>query len=599
MRAAPEYRESVGLLEKWERRQKVILFADVVGSARLFTTADNASIRAWLSFVAYLKDDLLPKHEGRLVKTLGDGILAEIGDATSAVRFAMRLTSELARINRQLPAENRLEIRIGIDTGDILTTGDDDVYGSHVNIAARLMTLARPGETVASAEVRDALASELDAEFEDIGDCHLKNVAKPVRAFRVHPVGTHPSIIPLQSFEDLFPTVAVIPFTPRSRSRDNYALGEVLAEELIVALSRSTELNVISRLSTTGFRMRNTSLAKISQTLQADFVLSGTYSGDANHVILDAELADAKTGRVIWSDHLSEEVPTLLNDTSVIYQFTKECHAAIFRSEVQQALSCPMQTLDAYSLLMSAIGLIYRLSRHHFEYAAELLDELIHRSSRQPATALAWKAKWHVLAVQQGWTDSPEREKSLALSCTQAALDHDPTNVTALVCEGFALTNLAHNLDEAEQRYNMALEYNPNYAMGRLLRGTLFAFKGLGEDAVRDTELALRLSPIDPYRYFFLSLAASACVTAERYDRALELANQSLRSNRAHTSTLRAKAVAEMRLGQTDQAARTISELRARQPDLTVSRWLKNSPSARFQVGKNFAETLRQAGLPP
>ena len=195
MHAAPEHRKSAGLFEKWESRQQVILFADVVGSARLFTTADNASIRAWLSFVAYLKDDLLPAYEGRMVKTMGDGILAEIGDATCAVRFAMRLTAELAKINEQMPTENRLQVRIGIDTGDVLTTGDDDIFGSHVNIAARLMALARPGEIVASAEVRDALASELDAEFEDLGDCHLKNVEEPVRAFRVHPVGT-----PTQAF---------------------------------------------------------------------------------------------------------------------------------------------------------------------------------------------------------------------------------------------------------------------------------------------------------------------------------------------------------------------------------------------------------------
>ncbi|WP_428686898.1 adenylate/guanylate cyclase domain-containing protein [Roseibium sp.] len=599
MQAAPDHRKHVRLFEKWESRQKVILFADVVGSARLFKTDDDEVIRAWLSFVEYLKERLLPDHQGRLVKTMGDGILAEIADATEAVRFAMRLSSELEQVNSHLPPDHRLLVRIGIDTGDVITTGDDDLYGSHVNIAARLMALARPGEIVASAGVRDALASELDAEFEDMGDCHLKNVAELVRAFRVHPVGTHPNIVPMLRSEDLFPTIAVIPFTPRSRSRDHYALGEVLAEELIVALSRSTELSVISRLSTTGFRHRNTSLPEISRTLKADFVLSGAYSGDEKRVILDVELADARSGRVIWSDRLSEEVPALLSDTSAIYQFAKNCQAAIIRSEVQRALSRPMQTLDAYSLLMSAIGLIYRLSRRHFEYAAQMLDELISRSSSQPATALAWKAKWHVLAVQQGWTASPGRETALALNCTQTALDLDPTNVTALVSEGFALTNLAHQLDKAERRYNMALEYNPNYPMGRLLRGTLFAFRGQGDEAMRDTELALHLSPIDPYRYFYLSLAASACIAAENYERALELADRSLRSNRAHTSTLRAKAVAEMRLGKSSEAQKTVRELLERQPGLTVSDWLKNSPSAPFQIGKDFAETLSLAGLPP
>ncbi|MXN64908.1 hypothetical protein GR183_08310 [Stappia sp. GBMRC 2046] len=588
-----------GLFDNLESRPKAMLFADVVGSARLFKSGEEDTVRAWLAFVDFLKDSLLPSHDGRMVKTLGDGVFVEFEDVADAVRFSIAMPRELAKVNAGLPPERAMQLRIGIDTGDVITTHDHDLYGYHVNIAARLMTLARPGEIVATAEVRDALSNELDGEFEDIGECHLKNIAEPVRAFRVHPFGTHPKVVPLLRYEDLLPTIAVIPFTPRSRSKDHFTLGEVLAEELIVALSRSSEINVISRLSTTGFRMRGSSLAKIADTLKADFILSGTYSGDERHVSLDIELADVKSGRVIWSERVSEDVPAILQDPSAIHRIAKDCQSAILRTEIQMALSSRKQTLDAYSLLMSAIGLIYRLSPRHFDYAAELLDELITRSSSPPATALAWKAKWHVLAVQQGWTDSPARETALALQCTRTALDQDPTNVTALVAEGFALTNLAHQLDEAEQRYDMALEYNPNYAMGRLLRGTLYAFKGIGDAAMHDTELALHLSPIDPYRYFYLSLAASACIAGENYERALELADRSLRLNRAHTSTLRAKAVAEMRLGKRGKARRTIEELLGRQPDLTVARWLQNSPSAPYSVGREFAETLRQAGLPP
>lgn len=599
MRAAPENSKIDGLFDKMESRAKAVLFADVVGSARLFKTDDDDAIRSWLTLLERVQADLLPEHRGRLVKNLGDGIFAEFQEVADAVRFAFAITVELDHVNASLPSGRKMHLRVGIDVGDVLTTQDNDLYGQHVNIAARLMSVARPGEIVATAEVRDALSNELDAEFEDIGECHLKNVAHPVRAFRVHPIGTHPSVVPLLRYEDLLPTVAVIPFAPRSRSRDHYTLGEVLAEELIVALSRSSELNVISRLSTTGFRMRESPLAQIGQTLKADFVLSGTYSGDRDHVVLDIELAEVKSGRVIWSSRVSESVPDLLKDAAAIYQIAKDCQNAILRTEMQLALSSPMQTLEAYSLLMSAVGLIHRLSRRHFGYAGELLEELIQRSSSQPATALAWKAKWHVLSVQQGWTDSPARETALALQCTQNALDYDPTNVPALVAEGFALTNLAHRLDEAEHRYDMALDYNPNDAMGRLLRGTLYAFKGQGEAAMSDTELALHLSPIDPHRYFYLSLAASAAVAAENYERALELSKLSLRSNRAHTSTLRVKAVAEMRLGKAPEAKLTVQELLTRQPDLTVHRWLETSPSASFKIGREFAETLKQAGLPP
>jgi tetratricopeptide (TPR) repeat protein len=160
------------------------------------------------------------------------------------------------------------------------------------------------------------------------------------------------------------------------------------------------------------------------------------------------------------------------------------------------------------------------------------------------------------------------------------------------------MTNLLRKLDDAEARYDRALDLSPNDAVGRLLRGTMYAFRGQGTEAMRDTERSLHLTPLDPLRFFFLSLAASACISAENYDRALEFSNLSLRANSTHTSTLRVKAVAQMRLGHGDAARETGRKLLSLQPNLRVSEWLKNAPSSAYANGREFGNTLREIGIP-
>jgi adenylate cyclase len=203
-----------------------------------------------------------------------------------------------------------------------------------------------------------------------------------------------------------------------------------------------------------------------------------------------------------------------------------------------------------------------------------------------------------VLRVQQGWSLDPVQDAQLAFECTKRALDMDPENVLALVSEGVVMTNLMQDMDTAQERYDLALDISPNDADARLLRGTMYAFRGEGTRAMRDTERSLRLTPIDPLRFYFLSLAASACIAAEDYDRALELSDLSLRANSTHTSTLRVKAVALMRMKREDEARATGEKLMRLQPNLSVTQWLKNSPSGDFDIGRKFGETLIEIGVP-
>jgi tetratricopeptide (TPR) repeat protein len=201
-----------------------------------------------------------------------------------------------------------------------------------------------------------------------------------------------------------------------------------------------------------------------------------------------------------------------------------------------------------------------------------------------------------VLRVQQGWSDDPDKDATLAAQATRKALETDPECSMALAIDGFVHTNLLKRLDIAEERYDLAIATNPSDALAHLLRGTMFAFRGEGPSAVSDTARALQLSPLDPHRWFFESLAATAHLAARDYDTALALADRSLRANRTHTSTPRAKMIAAGHLGQEDRARRTLHELIRLEPTFTVSAWLRRSPSADFPIGREWASSFRALG---
>jgi tetratricopeptide (TPR) repeat protein len=271
--------------------------------------------------------------------------------------------------------------------------------------------------------------------------------------------------------------------------------------------------------------------------------------------------------------------------------------AAIAARELQRSRSQPLPSLRCYTLLIAAVALMHRLTLRDFEEAKRLLETLIERSDRL-AVPRAWLANWHVLRVQQGWSDDSRRDAQIALQSTARALDNDPQCSLALTIDGFVHTNLLKRLDIAEERYNAALEANPNEARAWLLRGTLRAFRAEGSAAISDTTRAIRLSPLDPHRYFYDSLAGCACLAAQQYDRALELAMRSLRANRTHTSTLRTKAVAEWRLGLHEEARATVRELIRLEPNLTIREYLRRTPAADFPTGRDWADALHAAGVP-
>jgi len=581
-----------------QRVVRTVLMVDVVESVRLMEEDEEGMVSRWRHLVEHVVKDVLPPNGGRLVKSMGDGLLLEFERVQPAVTTAFAIQRACDIANLGLPTDRRMLLRMGAQVGELIADGRD-VYGRGVNLASRLTSLAGPGEIVVSAGVRDQLTPMLDADVEDLGECYLKHVEHPVRAYRLGPPGPRPVIEPGgAAFPELRPTLAVIPFSARTNAQEHQVLGEVMADEMIAALSRSAELNVISRLSTTAFRGRDASLVEVSTHLHATYVLTGSYRVTGAHVLLAAQLAEAKSGRIVWSGNVKGSVAGVVSgEDDLIDQVVVEICAAVLSREMQRAQSQALPTLESYTLLMGAIALMHRLSSHDFDRSRQMLETLIERSPRQ-ATPYAWLAKWHVLRVQQGWSEDPRVEGRLALECTQRALESDPQCSLALAIDGFVHTNLLRKLDTGLERYELALAVNPNDSLAWLLKGTLHAFRGEGKLAVDGTRRALRLSPLDPHRYFYESLAATAALSAGQYERAVELAQRSLRANRTHTSTFRALAISFWQLGRHDDARKTVGELLRLDPTLTIKRYLETNPSAAFETGRIWSGALGQAGVP-
>jgi class 3 adenylate cyclase/TolB-like protein len=580
-----------------ERAVRTVLVVDLAESVRLMEENEEDAVARWRALVRQTTETILPARGGRMVKSLGDGMLITFTQVPEAVRAAFEIQQACRQANQGVAPARQMLLRMGMQVGAFVAD-ELDVYGHGVNLAARLTTLAGPSEIVVSADVRDQLTPSLDADIEDLGDCYLKHIRDPVRAYRLGPPGPRPVVDPLDAVPDLRPTLAVIPFAFRHGEPEHQVLGEVLADDVISALSRSAELNVISRLSTTVFRGRDATPAEIGGHLHASYVLSGGYRASGDQLVVSAELADARSGRVVSAGEYKGRVRSLVGGTSELAErIVREASAALIARELARAQSLPLPTLETYTLLLGAINLMHRLSLQDFERARQMLEAVIDRAPRQ-AVPRAWLAKWHVLRFNQGWSDDVKADADLALQCSRSALDLDENCSLALSVDGFVHTNLLRRLDVALERYEHALRVNPNDSLAWLLKGTLHAFKDQGEAAVSAVNRARRLSPLDPHRYFYDSLAATVECAARRYDRALEAALRSLKANRRHSSTLRACAVAQWHLGMEADARATVQELLRLEPTFTVSRFVARSPSSGYETGRIWSSALRAAGAP-
>ncbi|MCA3643636.1 MAG: hypothetical protein IOC63_17640 [Methylobacterium sp.] len=396
---------------------------------------------------------------------------------------------------------------------------------------------------------------------------------------------------------EMLPTVAIIPFCALSGSPELAVLGDWLAQEMSRGLSRSHLMSVISHLSTRRLAGASIDMTDVSTKLGAAYCVTGGLRPDGDRFVLDADLVDCASGRLIWTRQWAMPAAQPFEaGLQLVEGLVETVGRTVTQEAIQAVAGLAPELIEDHRLVVAGVGLMNRSALRDFARSRALLEEAANRAPHR-AEIHAWLGKWYVLSVFNNWSTDVAADTQRTLDCTARALDLAPTNSFCLTMDGFAQNNLRKRLDIAGQRYQLALQHNPSEALSWLLQGALQAFQDDGSGAVQAVARARRLSPIDPFGYFYDTLSASAHLAAEDYERALTFADCSLASNEWHTSTLRTKITALHFLGRGEEAQKTAKLLMSRQPSFTLDGYRSTHPAADFTIGKRVIAALQASGI--
>jgi TolB-like protein/class 3 adenylate cyclase/Tfp pilus assembly protein PilF len=582
-----------------------VLFVDVVASVRLTELDEEDIVRRWHVFREATTREDIPRHHGRWVKSGGDGMLVEFKTVHDAVHCALDMQTRIQRSETAVPAERGISLRSAINFGEVFRD-DVDLYGKVVNVAARLLKLAEARETIVSAAVCDLLVDGSDiaveelGEFEDLGEHKLKGVEKHVRAFRAWPADAVPpaSINRNRRVGDR-PSIAVLPFRNISGDPAHDFFGEVIADDLIADLSRLTDLFVISRLSTTPFRDRFYEPRNVAEALGVRYVLSGSVCAMGSHVVLTVELSDAESGHVMWSDRpFRGEVREIFElQGQLSRQIAQAVVPQIRNREFQRVRAKRPDNLTAYEKTLRAIDHLHRTSPEDMEHARTLLESAI-AADPDYAAPRAWLARWYVLRVGQGWSSDRASDTNEATRCAEEAIEKDERDPWSLAVRGLVDAYLNKDLEAAIYRYDDALGLNQSAALAWVWKSSALAWLGRGEEAIETSKRAMELSPRDPHRYYFNSIAGTAHAVAGKYEQAIALCRRSLDENPMFSSAQRVLTISLALAGRLEEATRAREDLMKLEPNLTITEWRRRHPGSASEHADRFAEALAMAGMP-
>jgi TolB-like protein len=395
----------------------------------------------------------------------------------------------------------------------------------------------------------------------------------------------------------ILPVVAVLPFRAVSGEPNDVIVGDWLAEEMCRSLSRSRLLAVISHLSARELARQGLEMSLVRQHLNADYCIFGSVRRSEGEFILDTDFIDVGSGRILWTRQFASPIDKILHATEGgIASVVAAVGAAIADEALTHVADRPVASIDDHRLVIAGVKLMNRATLRELARARLLLEEAARRDPYAPEVH-AWLGKWYFLSVFNGWSVNAKEEIQYGLDCTARSLDLSPDNAFCLAIDGLAQSNLVKRLDIAEQRYDSALGINPSESLSLLLRGTLHAFRDEGQQAVELVDQARKRTPIDPFRYFYESLSATAYLSAGRYQEALNFADTSLALNDRHLSTLRAKIIALHNLDRGDELRQAGQQLMRAAPGFTVENYLSEHPAAGSKFGAMAAAALRAANI--
>jgi len=370
------------------RRLAAILAADVAGYSRLIEADEEGTLGRLKALRTEVIDPKIAGHKGRIVKTTGDGLLVEFASVVDALRCAAEIQAALAESNAALPPDRRIEFRVGVNVGDVVE--DDDIFGDGVNVAARLEGLAEPGGICVSARVQEDTAGKLDLAFEDMGEQSLKNIARPVRAYRVGPASgpafTRASFGPTLPDK---PSIAVLPFANMSSDPERQYFVDGMVEEIITALSRIRWLFVLARNSSFTYKGQAIDVKQVGRELGVRYVLEGSVRKAGQRVRITGQLIDALAGTNLWADRFDGSLEDVFElQDKVASSVAGVIEPALQAAETARSSGRPTTDLTAYDLYLRASAMFS--SSAQVPEALRLMEQAIGRDPRYgPALALA------------------------------------------------------------------------------------------------------------------------------------------------------------------------------------------------------------------
>jgi TolB-like protein/class 3 adenylate cyclase/Tfp pilus assembly protein PilF len=576
-----------------ERRLAAIFAGDVVGYSRLMGLDEEGTLARLNAHRRELIDPKIAEHRGRIVKTTGDGILIEFASVVDAARCAVEIQRAMPVRNADLPEDKRIAFRIGLNTGDIIIEGSD-IFGDGVNIAARLESIAEPGGICLSEDAYRQLRGKLEIVFEDGGEQQLKNIAEPIRVYRIKLDGTAAAAAaPPLALPDK-PSLAVLAFQNMSGDAEQDYFADGIVEDIITALARIKWLFVIARNSSFVYKGRSVDVRQVGRELGVRYVLEGSVRKAGNRLRITAQLLDAETGAHLWADRYDGALQDVFDlQDQITENVVGVVEPSLRQSEIARSRQKRPENLDAYDLYLRALPHMTSLMPEDAKIAAGFLEGALKLDPNYAAAhaLLAWS---HEQRFMRGGYS--EADKAAGLRHARAAIVSSTDDATALAIAALVISHLDKDHETALTAIQRALALNPSSATALYFGAHIYAFSGDAPAAIAHAERALRLSPFDPWAYEGYEALGVAATLEGRDADAASYAAKAVQANPGF-STIYAFLVAALALAGRGEEAKAAAR-----------RLLELEPGFRshvvFELGiqpalaERIVGGLRQMGLP-
>ena len=613
------------------RRLAAIVSADVVGYSRLMGEDEAGTLGQLKTHRRELIDPKIAEHGGRIVKTMGDGLLIEFPSVVEAMNCSVEVQRGMAERSADIAEDRRIEFRIGINLGDIIIEGDD-IFGDGVNVAARLQELADPGGICVRRTVRNQVRDKLDIAFEDMGEVKVKNIARPVRVFRVlgdpdavarvarkanairtrRRLGATVAVIlamagagivvwlqPWKS-EINYPesslsakaSIAVLPFSNLSRDPEQEYFSDGITNDLITDLSKFGDLFVIASTSVFTYKGKAVKVQEVGRDLGVRYIVEGSVQKLGERVRINAQLGDAISGQHLWANRYDEAAADLFNlQDRITKHIVRTLAVKLTDIEKERAFSKPTRDLDAYDYVLRGRQLVSTLKREENFEARDFFRKAIERDPNY-VSAYAGLGRTFQNAVRYGWTDSPQVAMQQAYELAQQAIAIDSGNAAAhRLAAAVYLTRRRYDLALVETERAIAL--NPNDAESHAQQGSVLLFSGHPDGAILSLETALRFDPLmDSGKLTSLGLAY---YLKGRYEDATKILERGIARNPDYLYGQTILAAVYGQLGHQERAARAAQDVRRINPFFSAGEigGLFREPADKARI----ADGLRKAGL--